>query len=84
MLVLVTNNYHRYLKGDTKMAKSMTEFEKVMIDRDGMSDREAREERLRAREEIMEMIESGESYEDVADFLAGEYGLEMDYIFDLI
>ena len=66
------------------MAKAMTEFEKVMINRDQMSDRQAREELLRARKEITEMIEDGMSYDDVADALACDYGLEMDYIFDIL
>lgn len=62
----------------------MTEFERVLMERDNMTRAEAKEARKEAREEIMEMIEDGASYDDVADMLAGEYMLEMDYIFDLI
>lgn len=62
----------------------MTEFERVLMERDSMTREEAKEARKEARAEIMDMIEDGASYDDVADMLAGDYMLEMDYIFDLI
>lgn len=61
----------------------MTAFEKILMKRDGLTEEEAREERKYAKEEIAELV-AFEDYEGVEDFLAGEYGLEMDYIFDLI
>ena len=61
----------------------MTAFEKVLMKRDGMTEEEAKEELNYAREEVAELV-AFEDYEGVEDFLAGEYGLEMDYIFDLI
>lgn len=61
----------------------MTEFERVLMKRDGLTEDEAKLARREAMEEIAEMLEFGD-YMDVEDFLAGEYGLEMDYIFDLI
>lgn len=61
----------------------MTAFEKVLMKRDGLTEEEAREERKYAKEEIAELVALGD-YEGVEDFLSGEYGLEMDYIFDLI
>lgn len=62
----------------------MTDFEKVLMKRDGMTREEAKNARRDAREEIMEMIEDGASYDEVADMLADDYMLEMDYLFDLI
>ena len=62
----------------------MTDFEQVMMNRDHMTKAEARAEKNRIREELLEMIEDGASYEDVEDMLLGECGLEMDYLLDLI
>lgn len=62
----------------------MTEFEKVLMERDNMTSEEAGEERLRARRELLEMIDAGAGYDEVEDLLACDYGLEMDYLFDLI
>lgn len=62
----------------------MTDFEKVLMQRDGMTREEAEKARRDAREEIMEMIEDGASYDEVADMLAGDYMLEMDYISDIL
>lgn len=62
----------------------MTDFERVMVERDGFTEEEARMELNNAREMFYDAIDSGESYEDIEDLLAGEYGLEMDYVLDLI
>ena len=59
----------------------MTEFEKVLMERDGLTEAEAKEERKRARAEFYEALED---YDDVEEMLMCDYGLEMDYIFDLI
>lgn len=61
----------------------MTEFERVLIKRDGLTEDEAKLARKQAMEDIEEMIAFGD-YDSVEDILAGDYGLEMDYIFDLI
>ena len=66
------------------MAKAMTEFEKVMIDRDNMSDRQAVEEKQKAKENLYNILEEGGDYDDVEEMMLEEYGLEMDYIFDLL
>lgn len=65
------------------MAK-MTEFEQVLIDRDGMTKTEAKAERNRMRSEIYELLEEGAGYDEIEDLLLGDCGLEMDYIFDLL
>ena len=61
-----------------------TEFERVLINRDNMTADEAKEARRRAHEELMEILEDGGDYSDVEDMLLDEFGLEMDYIFDIL
>lgn len=61
----------------------MTNLEKVFIERDGESVREAKEHRKGLMEDFYQMIESGCDYDDIEDLLYCE-GLEMDYIFDLM
>lgn len=62
----------------------MTEFEQVLMNRDNMRKDEALAEKRRARRELYEMIENGASYDDVEAYMAEEFGLEMDYIEELI
>ena len=61
----------------------MVEMEKVFVDRDNMSAREARETCDAIREEMYDIINEGGTYEDVEDLFLN-YGLEMDYLMDLI
>lgn len=56
---------------------------KVFIERDGMTPSEAFEYFKALREEIMETLETGGSYDEVEDIMLAE-GLEMDYILDII
>lgn len=62
----------------------MTEFEKVLMNRDHMTKDEAKEERRRAREELYAILEDEGSYDDVEDMLLYDYGLELDYLFDIM
>lgn len=62
----------------------VTEFENVLMNRDNMTEAEARKERQNASEMLCNMLEDGAGYEDVEDALMCEYGLEMDYIMDLL
>ena len=55
----------------------MSELKKVLMQRDGMSSREAN----KAIEDAKQRVFDGEDPEDV---LADEFGLELDYIFDLL
>lgn len=55
----------------------MTNFEKVLMKRDGLTRKEANEE----LKECQQRIFSGENPEDI---LYDDYGLEPDYVFDLI
>lgn len=61
----------------------MTAFEKVLMKRDGMTEEEAREELKYVKEEINDLIACGD-YEGVEDLLMYDYGLEMDYILDIL
>lgn len=59
----------------------MTDFEKVMINRDGMSKDEAHEELMNLRYEVL----NGDcAIEDIEDILLDEYGLELDYLMDIL
>lgn len=62
----------------------MTAFEKALINRDGISKEEAKRQREEATDAIYEALGSGASYDEVEDILASNYGLEMDYVLDLI
>ena len=62
----------------------VTEFEQALINRDALSTEEAKEQRRKARELFYEMMDECASYEDVEDMMADEFGLEMDYIHDII
>ena len=62
----------------------MTDFEKVLMNRDGLTESEAKAEHKRAREEFYNYINDDASYDDIEDMLLDEYGLEIDYLFDLI
>lgn len=61
-----------------------TEFEQVLMHRDGDTKDEAKKHREEAMSQIVDIIAAGGSYDEVEDMLACEYGLEMDYIFDLL
>lgn len=61
----------------------MNEIIRILMHRDGLSEAEAKERLEEVKEEINEAIASGDE-ELVEDIVAGELGLEIDYIFDLI
>lgn len=61
----------------------MTDFEKALMNRDGLTESEARAEHKRAKERFYNYINDDANYGDIEDLLE-EYGLEIDYIFDLI
>lgn len=59
----------------------MTDFEKALMHRDGLTEKEAHNELKKAKKALQECCYS---YEDFEDFMLENYGLEMDYIFDII
>lgn len=69
------------------MAKKMNDTIKVLMERDGLSYEEAKEQFEATRQDVYDAIEDmdpWEAYEYVEDILAGDLGLEMDYIFDML
>lgn len=62
----------------------MTEFEQVIMNRDGLTKVEAKRARNKAEETLYAILEEGGGYDDVEDMMYSEYGLEMDFIFDLL
>ncbi len=62
----------------------MDNFETVLMRRDGMRKDEALRRKREARAELYRILEEGGDYDDVEEMMADEYGLEMDYIMDLM
>lgn len=56
----------------------------VLKNRDSITENEAINEVNNARESLYNIIENGGSIDDVEDMMMCDYGLEMDYIFDLL
>ena len=56
----------------------------ILMERDGLTEEEAREQVEEAAELINEIVASGGSYEEAEEILLDDLGLEMDYIFDLL
>lgn len=61
----------------------MTDIEKVLMHRDGMTQSEAHAHYDSMREEFNAMIDEGCGYDEVEGYLLSE-GFEMDYIYDLM
>ena len=59
----------------------MTELESVLVTRDGMTEDEAAQAVAEAREELLERIEDGDMPFDICEEI---FGLEPDYLLDLI
>lgn len=56
----------------------------VLKNRDGMNEAEATREMESARESLYDILENGGGFCEVEDMMLCDYGLEMDYIFDLL
>ena len=61
----------------------MTEVERVLMRRDGYSREEAADALAEARDEVNEWAATGEG-RDPEEILYEDFGLEPDYIFDLM
>ena len=55
-----------------------------LMERDELTEEEAREQVEDAVDVINDIMENGGSYEEAEDVLLEDLGLEMDYIFDLL
>ena len=62
----------------------MDSMKNVVKNRDGITETEAINEVNNARESLYDIIENGGNIDDVEDMMMCDYGLEMDYIFDLL
>lgn len=62
----------------------MSRIADVLMERDGLTREEARQQVRDARREFYDMLADGADYDDIEDMMASEFGLEMDYIDDLI
>ena len=60
----------------------MNRIIRILMERDGLTYEEAKEEYEATREEMLESIAEGNL--DADQILADNLGLEMDYIFDLL
>ena len=60
----------------------MNKIIQILMERDGMTYEEAKEAYEETREEMLESIAEGNL--DAGEILAGNLGLEMDYIFDFL
>lgn len=61
----------------------MNRVVKILMERDGITEDEAKVEVNLFRENAMEAIENGD-YDEVEEMLMSDLGLEPDFIFDLI
>lgn len=62
----------------------MNSVVKVLMNRDGMSQLGAENRFEEVKEMVNNEIECGGDYDEVEDIIAGELGLEMDYLFDFL
>lgn len=62
----------------------MNRVVKILMERDGMTEEKAKAEVRTGREEIYNAIADGSTTEDVEDMLSDLFGLEPDYIFDIL
>lgn len=56
----------------------------ILMERDELTEEEAREQVEDVAKAINDNLENGGSYEEAEDVLLEDLGLEMDYIFDLL
>lgn len=62
----------------------MDSMKDVLKNRDGISENEAINEVNNARESMYDIVENGGNIDDVEAMMMCDYGLEMDYIMDLL
>lgn len=62
----------------------MLDFEQALMNRDHISREEAKRQKARAREELYNMLADDADYDDIEEMMMYDYGLEMDYIDELI
>lgn len=61
----------------------MNRIVKILMERDGMTKREATDLFKKVKEMVVDAAESG-NYSEAEDIILSELGLEIDYIFDIL
>ena len=59
-------------------------MKEALMNRDGLTEEQATSEVSEARESLYDILENGGDYGDVEDMMLCDYGLEMDYVLDLL
>lgn len=59
-------------------------MKEVLMNRDNMNEVEANNEVKTARENMWDIIDNGGTLEDLEDMMMCDYGLEMDYLEELL
>lgn len=62
----------------------MKHIEDVLKARDRLTSEEAKEETSEIRSTVWDMLGDGADYDDIEEMMMDDYGLEMDYIMNLI
>lgn len=62
----------------------MNQVVKILMERDGLTEEEAKAEFRKSRKEIYEAIHDGANVDEVEDLVSDLFGLEPDYIFDIL
>ena len=62
----------------------MNRVVQILMERDGLTEAEAKEQIREAREEMLDAIHSGEDVQDIEEIFADCLGLEPDYLFDVL
>lgn len=62
----------------------MNRVQKILMDRDGYTAEEARRVLLDGRTELHEAIADGDGSQDIEDLFSDIFGLEPDYLFDVL
>lgn len=61
----------------------MNKVVKILMERDGITEQEAKNAVEQAKTEIYSAVEAG-NYDEAEDIMMSLLGLEMDYIFDIL
>lgn len=62
----------------------MTDIVKILMERDNMSQEDAEDLLNEAKDEAQEVLENDGGLDEIEDILKDYFGLEPDYIFDLV
>ena len=75
---------YNQVKDKPQGGNKMDNMKDVLKRRDNLTEQEAVSEVESAREHLYDIIDCGGGIDEVEDMLACDYGLELDYIMDLL